>query len=134
MKIEVTIRREDEEEDVINLTHIKNIQFKSDTIDTYPMDRTGNIVNKIDIEGEIVKENQEMTKKLIDWSFAKTKSEIYREVEIVAYDADDVIRRYQLDTVFVMDYTEKFDQTNATYKLEISQRQANLDKIFVTTR
>lgn len=130
MKFEVKINMREEEENEILLSDIKKVIFKNDTVDDYSRDRTGNIINTVEIIGEITPENKETTKKLIEWSLSNKASEIYRKVEIKAnQNEDEVIREYVLDYAFAMDYTEKFNESNAEYELKLSQRQANLNDI-----
>lgn len=129
MEFEVKISKLEEEDNQIVLTYIDKIKFINDTVDDYAKDRTGNVVNKVKIYGEIKQENKDITKRLIDWSLANEKNEVYRKVEITAKHTGEIIREYVLDYAFIMDYSEKFEKEKVTYKLLISQRQANLNTI-----
>lgn len=128
MEFEVKISMLEDENEIV-LSYVETIEFVNDTVDDYAKDRTGNVVNKVIISGEIKQENKEVTKKLIDWSLANNKNEVYRKVEIVAKHTEEIIREYILDYAFVMDYSESFNGQSATYNLLISQRQANLSGI-----
>ena len=132
---EVKITQNGGEDIILDKKAVENVMFKIDTVDENVKDRSENVVNLVVIKGFITLETKDMTKKLLLWSLGRKSSEVYRNVEIVIrITGDKLIRKYTMDKVFCIDYTEKFcatDSNQSEYELKIAQRKDNFDGIKV---
>lgn len=129
-------------EDIIELStkeqngkaDVTSVSFKMNTIDENTRNRADSVRGEITIKGNITPENKDNTKKLAKWSMDSDKKTLYRDVEVVVYDAEnctgDVLRRYQMNTMFVIDYIEDFgnESDSGIYELFIAQREGNEKK------
>lgn len=114
---------------------IRGIRFKMNTLDDNTKNRSDSVRGEMLIIGNITPENKEKTKRLAKWSLDSDKKTLYRDVVLVVYDAEnctgDVLRRYEINTMFVIDYEETFGEISdkssdsGTFRLFIAQREGN---------
>lgn len=120
-----------EKEDVAD---IKEIRFKMNTLDDYTTNRADSVRAELRIEGTITTENRDNTKKLAKWAMDDDRKTMYRDVELVAYEGEncsgDVLRRYKIDQMFVIDYEEEIGDKSdyGTFKLFIAQKDGSAKK------
>ena len=118
------------------MADITNLRFKVNTIDRMTRNRSDNVRTEIILEGVVTKENREKTKGLTKWALDADRATLYRDVTLVVYEAEnctgDVLRRYQINTMFVIDYDEYFESgSNADkgiFTMLIAQRDGNNKK------
>ncbi|MEY8516988.1 hypothetical protein AALC25_08675 [Lachnospiraceae bacterium 29-84] len=110
---------------------ITNVSFKMNTIDDNTRNRADSVRCEIVIEGMITKENKELTKQLANWAKNSADKAIYRDVELVVHErrncTGEVLRRYEINTMFVIDYEEVFgkESDSGVYTLFLAQREGN---------
>lgn len=113
------------------MPEIKSLIFKMNTLDDKTKNRADCVRGELTIIGNITPESRDKTKSLAKWSMDANKKTLYRNVEIVVYEGEnctgDVLRRYQIDTMFVVDYIEEFGAASdvGQYTLFIAQREGN---------
>ena len=116
------------------LAEIEKLKFKMNTLDDSTKNRSDSIRGELIIIGNITPENKDKTKRLAKWAMDTNKKTLYRDVEIIVYDGEnctgDILRRYQMNTMFVIDYEEDFgkESDNGKYTLFIAQREGNEKK------
>lgn len=119
---------------------ITEVSFKINTLDDNTRNRADAVRGELKISGVITPENRDITKLLAKWAIDADRKTLYRNVEIVVYDSKnctgDVLRRYQLTNMFVIDYEENFggdasdsgDSDSGTFFLFIAQKEGNEKK------
>ena len=113
---------------------IQTVVFKMNTLDDNTRNRADAVRGEITITGPITKENKEKTKRLAKWAMDANKKTLYRNVVIVVYDGEncsgDVLRRYEVDNMFVIDYEENFGTSadEGKYTLFMAQKEGNEKK------
>ena len=118
------------------MADITKLSFKVNTIDRQTRNRSDNVRTEIVLEGVVTKENREKTKGLTKWALDADRTTLYRSVTLVVYEAEnctgDVLRRYQIDNMFVIDYDEFFNAGSNADKGEftmiIAQRDGSYKK------
>ena len=129
------------EETITFSTEIKNgdkqditkVSFKMNTLDDMSRNRSDAVRAEVVIIGNITVENRDNTKKLAKWSMDANRKTLYRDVELVVYDSDncsgDVLRRYEISTMFVLDYEENFESADSgIFTLFIAQKDGSDSK------
>lgn len=113
---------------------IQTVKFKMNTLDDSTRNRADAVRVELTITGTITEKNREKTKRLARWAMDANKKTLYRNVSIVVYDSEnctgDVVRRYEVDSMFVIDYEEEFGGLDGTgkYTLFIAQKEGNEKK------
>ena len=113
---------------------IQTVKFKMNTLDDSTRNRADAVRVELTITGTITEKNREKTKRLPRWAMDANKKTLYRNVSIVVYDSEnctgDVVRRYEVDSMFVIDYEEEFGGLDGTgkYTLFIAQKEGNEKK------
>lgn len=102
---------------------ITAVQFKFDSDDDCK-DRDRDARIKVTIKGKADTDNDfcEMNK-LANWS--KETSDVYRTVKIEAFtteNEDNISRKFELDGMFCIDYTEDFSKNGVTFEIVMAQR------------
>ncbi len=136
MKNTIVITTKGDEKHEIILQDAALVLFENDTENNFSADRSGNIVNRITIEGVVTEETKDATRDVFLWSLDNVKEKIYRTVAItIKQDESTTLREFVLDNAFILDYRETADAKNdtLTYELVISQRQLNISNIKIYT-
>lgn len=115
---------------------ITSLSFKMKTINDNTKSRADCVKGELVIKGYITSENKDKTKRLAKWSIDSDQKTMYRDVEIVVYTSEnctgDVLRRFQMDSMFVVDYLEEFGELSrdekGTYTLLIAQKEGKRNK------
>ena len=113
---------------------ITKVTFKMNTLDDDTRNRADSVRGELKIEGIITADNRDNTKMLAKWAMDSDRKTLYREVEVVIYDGEnctgDVLRRYQMNSMFVIDYDERFgdDSDSGRFELFIAQKEGNEKK------
>lgn len=131
-EIEFSSEKED------NAVTIKTVDFRINTINDNTRNRSDAIRAELEIRGEINKSNRESTLKLLKWSIDNNQKTLYRKVEVVVYDSEnltgEVLRRYEIANMFVIDYDETTCSESdemLNFRLFIAQKEGDRDiKIF----
>lgn len=112
---------------------ILGISFKMNTLNDDTRNRSDAVRAEFKIKGRITSENRDDTKKITKWSMDSNQSTIYRNVELVVYEGEEngtILRRYQIDSMFVVDYEENFEDkgSDGTFELFIAQKERGGNK------
>lgn len=113
---------------------ITKVIFTMNTLDNSTRNKADSVRSELEISGTINAENRDRTKMLAKWSLDADRKTLYRDVEVVVYSSrnctGDVLRRYQISNMFVIDYAETFDGDgdSGTFKLFIAQKEGNNKK------
>lgn len=110
------------------LAEIERAEFKMNTIDDNTRNHADSVRAEIKICGPITADNRELTNKLAKWAMDSDKSTLYRDVTLTVYEGENctgkVLRRYEIQSMFVIDYTESFkNDDSGTYELFIAQKE-----------
>ena len=129
MAIKVTICGEQE----IKLTEnknnqgIKSVEFIFDSEDS-TKDRSIDAIVGLKISGEISELDKKETLELGKWALCTEGKGIYRKVNvIITNEEENILREYNFSSMFVVDYTEKFELTGGTYTLILRQRPKDIN-------
>lgn len=126
--------------EVIELTTVgspgslKSVTFKMNTLDDHSRNRASDIRCEIVLEGSIQADTLDATVSLAKWSMDANAKSIYRSVELEIYEDAEctgkLLRRYEVDDMFVLDYSEKFGESteNGTFTLFIAQKEGAAEK------
>ncbi len=112
---------------------VNTVEFKIDTVEEDVKDRSENVVNKVVVIGNIKPESKDQTRMLALWSLDKKREKVYRMMKITLKTGGETLRTYNMDRVFCIDYTERFNaregEKGHTFELVAAQRKDNLDGI-----
>ena len=123
--------------DSVEASVIKSVEVFLDTVDDNVRHKSGSMVAKIIIKGEIPTKSvfRNKFRKLSEWSRDGGEDTQYRNICIGIRDADkSFMCVYSISRVFVVDYREKYltdDNIKSEFELYLNQEQDNLDKIFI---
>ena len=125
-KIELSTKAVDRDQQ--GLSEIERIEFKMNTIDDNTRNHADSVRAEIKICGPITADDKEVINKLAIWAMDSNKSTLYRDVELTVYEGENctgkVLRKYQIQSMFVIDYTESFkNDESGTYELFIAQKE-----------
>jgi hypothetical protein len=119
-------------------TVIKTVDISFDTVDNNVKRKSGSMLAKIEIKGEILGGAGLRTKyeKLSEWAHDRSADTAYRDICIaVKADADTFQVVYVIKNVFVVDYKEVYvcdgneNEEKDRFDLSLTQMENNLDKI-----
>jgi len=120
-------------------TVIKTVDISFDTVDNNVKRKSGSMLAKIEIKGEILGGAGLRTKyeKLSEWAHDRSADTTYRDICIaVKADGDTYQVVYVIKNVFVVDYKEIYvcdgnvhDEEKDRFELRLTQMENNLDKI-----
>lgn len=122
-----------------NAVSIESVEFRMNTINDNTRNRADAVRAEFEIKGIVDNNNSENTLKLLKWSIDQDQKTLYRDVEVVVYNSGncsgDVLRRYQISNMFVIDYeeyhiTEKDSNKNQetlNFRLFIAQKEGDKD-------
>lgn len=109
---------------------VNSVEFLIDTVEENVKDRSENVINKVTIKGNITPESSAETRKVLLWSMDKQRDLVYRKATISLKTGGMLLREYEMDMVFCIDYIETFkNDGECTYTLIIGQRKDNLSGI-----
>lgn len=93
-----------------NAVSIKSVEFRMNTLNDDTRNRADTVRAEFEIKGKIDNNNRDNTLKLLNWSIDKNQKTLYRDVEVIVYNSEncsgDVLRRYDISNMFVIDYEE----------------------------
>lgn len=121
-----------------NAVTITEVNFRMNTLDDNARDHANAVRAEFEIKGSIDENNKSNTLKLLKWSIDNDQKTLYRDVEVVVYNdtglTGEVLRRYQVKQMFVIDYEEtSSDENRGYFKLFIAQKADNKEiKIYDT--
>lgn len=126
-----------------NAVSIESVEFRMNTINDNTRNRADAVRAEFEIKGTVDNNNRDNTLKLLKWSIDKDQKTLYRDVEVIVYNSKncsgDVLRRYQIANMFVIDYEEfnviekdgKENEEALNFRLFIAQKEGNKDiKVF----
>ena len=101
---------------------ITKVDFKIDTVDENPENRTDHILVKMEIHGIINPNTMSECTKMLEWAKLANNEDVYRIVSLKIKGEDGkLVRSYYIKKMFVEDYYESFvtkDENNSTEKLQ----------------
>ena len=140
MFYEVKIEDQDGEE-VIVITETEGGQYitglivELDTINNQARQKSSAMLATIEIVGRLREPIKTEIIKLIKWAKEKNSEKWYRNIEIKIKESEDnVIRVYNFENVFILDYKEVYKPDDEEGSLDyftvnITQKENNLTKI-----
>ncbi len=132
---EIEIGKSDKEEER-NL--ITGIEILMDTVNDDVRQKSPAMLAKITIRGQISDIINSELMGLFNWSKELDESKWYRKLEMQVKTSDDVVlRTYEFENVFVVDYLESYttegeqDSTSSKehFELKLTQKENNFKKI-----
>lgn len=140
MFYEVKIEDQDGEEVIaINETesgqYITGLVVELDTINDQARQKSSAMLAKIEIIGRLRESIKTEIIKLFNWAKEKNDEKWYRNIEIkIKKSEDNVIRVYNFENVFILDYKEVYKPDSEEGSLDyftvnITQKENNLTKI-----
>ena len=119
--------------DTDNQHYITNVKFSLLQDEKLASERATDIHSDIEISGTIDDEHsQEQTRLFLEWAQeAKDLKKVYKHLTVEVWKGnDDLARRYELDNVYCVSYTEDFKTDNqGTFNLKMAQKKGNLGSI-----
>lgn len=115
---------------------IKSVDIFFDTTDNDVKQKSGSMLAKVEIKGDIPQDPALMKKfrKLSEWAHDRSAETAYRDLCIAVKSAEDSFQVvYTLKNVFVVDYREIYvyegGEETDRFELRMTQRENNMDKI-----
>lgn len=88
---------------------VKSINVSIDTLDDNVTQKSSAMLARIRIVGDITPNNSKALSEIFKWSVDFKRASTYREIKIESRGLeDDIPRTYEMDKVFVCDYSEFF--------------------------
>ncbi|WP_058486183.1 hypothetical protein [Defluviitalea phaphyphila] len=120
----------------LNEHNIKTCEFYTDTPDDSNA-RSTDVVNTIKITGKILTavdgEPADDTMKIAKWSMVRAESaDSYRKATVEVIVANQVVRKIHFPNAFIVDYTERYGDTEGVGEFDLTIRQKK-DKFEFTT-
>ncbi|WP_270168990.1 membrane-associated protease 1 [Paenibacillus sp. SYP-B4298] len=119
----------------LGMDNIKTVAYKTDT----PNDsnaRSTDVGTTLQITGKIITatdgDGADDTKKLALWSLVPAeKADCYRKVTVDVIAADQVVRQITFPNAFIVDYTERFGDTEGVgeFSLLLKQKKDKTEQI-----
>lgn len=111
---------------------VKQVEFKLDTVEENVTDRSNNVICVVTIQGKITPDTKDDVRKLATWAKEKRRDKVYKAVKVTLREGGAMLREYDLNYAFCVDYTETFhaekkENEENTFTLIISQRKDDLD-------
>lgn len=110
---------------------IEQVEIFFDTIDDNALQRSDNMLAKVQIVGKISENSDFMSKlrKLSDWARDRSSETTYRNICIgIKASSNKFQMVYSMKKMFVVDYKENYGSDNK-FTLNLTQRANNLNKI-----
>lgn len=113
--------------------NIRYVKIKLDTLHDDTLDKSGAMLAKIEVSGDINDPVNESLLQLFDWAKDFNKKTTYRKVTINVIEEEHPFRTYEFEEVFVVDYTEEYNSEAAgdkggSFTLSMSQKENELKK------
>ena len=126
------------DEIVLEKENVTNIRFLSDTQDDNNA-RSTDINVGIEVEGKIIaplggENSEDGTRKLLLWSLVSAEeSDAYRSLVLEVILAGNVVRKYNMPNIFVVDYVESYDDKvgHGKFNLKLKQKKEKIKDITV---
>ncbi|MBQ7609323.1 MAG: hypothetical protein IJU76_15350 [Desulfovibrionaceae bacterium] len=117
-----------------NDENITDIVVHLDTIDNNIRDKSGAMLARIIVKGDIKDPTNKKLADVFDWAKDFTKAGGYRKVTIDIKEEGTRMRTYRFEDVFVRDYTESFAESGGKniFTLEMTQKENTLAKAITT--
>lgn len=120
----------------LDIISLEQVSYKTDTPDDSNA-RSKDVGATMVIKGKILTaidgEAFDATRKMGTWSLVPAeKADCYRKVTVEVISADQIIRKITFPNAFVVDYKEKFGDTEGVGTFELSVRQKK-DKLVAVT-
>lgn len=131
MGIKIKITGKEVEEITLGKEEIKNFNFIFDSPDDVKEKSIVPIIG-IEFNGKINVNNKDEILKLVNWALYFGGQDIYRKVEIRLIDKEEnILREYVFNKMFVVDYTENFEEENTTlgYEIKLTQKLTEKEEI-----
>lgn len=101
---------------------ITKVDFKIDTVDENPENRTDHVLVKMEIHGIINPNTMSECTKMLEWAKLANNEDVYRTVSLkIKGEKGKLVRSYYIKKMFVEDYYESFlskDEANSSEKLQ----------------
>lgn len=120
---------------------VKSVKVEIDTLDNNVSQKSSAMLARITIKGEITENNSGELTKIFEWSKDFKKATTYRKIKIESQALEDSPTRiYELDQVFVCDYSESFGVTKEgadggtqrpEFELKLTQFQNNWTGVII---
>ena len=130
-----TLKIEGQENIQLGVKSIVTVKFKTET----PVDsnaRSTDLGTSIIVTGKILAavggEEADETIKLAKWSMVPAeKSDCYRALTVEVVAVDEVVRQYYFPNAFVVDYTERYGESEGTgtFRLVVKQKKDKLPDV-----
>ena len=126
------------DEILLEKENVTNIRFISDTKDDNNA-RSTDINVGVEVEGKIIaplggENSEDGTRKLLLWSLVSAEElDAYRSLVIEVILAGNVVRKYNMPNIFVVDYVEIYDDKigNGKFNLKLKQKKEKIKDITV---
>lgn len=126
------------DEILLEKENVTNIRFISDTKDDNNA-RSTDINVGVEVEGKIIaplggENSEDDTRKLLLWSLVSAEElDAYRSLVIEVVLAGNVVRKYNMPNIFVVDYEEVYDDKigNGKFNLKLKQKKEKIKDITV---
>lgn len=112
---------------------IINASYKSNTLNDNVISRSTQVRAEVNVFGKITDSRKAETCKLAEWAKEDAPDLIYRTVKLVVHPSpkdSQILRSYELEGMFVVDYKESFDEYDkdtandcGVFELYIVQKQ-----------
>lgn len=104
------------------------VSFKSNTLNDEAIARSNDVRAEIKIVGRITIENKKKTCDLAKWSTDTDPTLIYRTVKLITHPSTSdtsILRSYEIQNMFVLDYTEGFEFPMESLTYDIDKENDN---------
>jgi len=131
---DIVAEMRDDESSFDESSIIQSVDIFFDTTDDDVKSKSGSMLAKVEIKGNIEQAPALMKKfrKLGEWARDRSADNAYRDICIAVKSAEDSFQVvYTLKNVFVVDYKEGYKKKEGDdhFELRLTQRENNMDKI-----
>ena len=108
---------------------VKKVETFMDTINNDTQSKSGGMLAKLEISGDIRSQDSAIFVELFKWAKDFKDKTQYRKVEVEVGAAEDsIFRRYEYDKMFVVDYKETYvgeGREHGSFILNLTQQDDN---------
>lgn len=97
---------------MLNDNAVTEVIFSLTTPNSATLDHSDNIVNRLEMKGIINDSTMADTLELAKWSQEKSHDKVYKNVDIKIKINEKLVRRYNCENMFCLDYYEVFHDNN----------------------
>lgn len=113
---------------------IQKLKIWIDTVDENVNSRNSNVLNRVSLSGMINSGTKAACKSIMDWALVSSGDDVNRLVQIDIYDNNSIVRSFNLENMFVEDYSEDYEKGNGKdigiFELKLIQ-EANMSDKFM---